>query len=62
MQVDPGPTPQSTDRSTIIKSIQLDNKQAASLISGLEETISLIQGPLGTCFGFITPEQGLASG
>ena len=32
------------------KSILLDNKQAASLISGLEQTISLIQGPPGTCF------------
>ena len=31
------------------KSIQLDNTQAASLISGLEQTISLIQGPPGTC-------------
>ena len=35
------------------KSIQLDNTQAASLISGLEQTISLIQGPPGTCFGSI---------
>ena len=41
------------------KSIKLDNSQAASLISGLEQTISLIQGPPGTSFGFITPEQGL---
>ena len=31
------------------KSIQLDNTQAASLISGLEQSISLIQGPPGTC-------------
>ena len=41
------------------KSIKLDNTQAASLISGLEQSISLIQGPPGTCFGFIAPEQGL---
>ena len=41
------------------KSIKLDNTQAASLISGLEQTISLIQGPPGTCFGFIIPEEGL---
>ena len=41
------------------KPIQLDNKQAASLISGLEQTISLIQGPPGTFFGFVTPKQGL---
>jgi hypothetical protein len=40
------------------KSIRLNNTQAASLISALEQTISLIQGPPGTCFGFITPEQG----
>ena len=40
-------------------SIQLDNTQAASLISGLEQTISLIQGPPGTCSGFITPAKGL---
>ena len=40
-------------------SIRLDNTQAASLISGLEQSISLIQGPPGTCFGFITPEQDL---
>ena len=38
------------------KSIKLDDTQAASLISGLEQTISLIQGPPGTCFGYITPE------
>ena len=31
------------------KTIQLDNSQAASLISGLDQTISLIQGPPGTC-------------
>jgi hypothetical protein len=34
------------------KSIKLDNTQAASLISGLEQSVSLIQGPPGTCFGF----------
>ena len=44
-------TPQTDLRSLLLttKSIQLDNKQAASLISGLEQTISLIQGPPGTC-------------
>jgi hypothetical protein len=40
-------------------SIKLDNTQAASLISGLVQSISLIQGPPGTCFGFIAPEHGL---
>ena len=30
-------------------SIQLDDTQAASLISGLEQSISLIQGPPGSC-------------
>ena len=34
------------------KSIQLDNTQAASLISGLEQSISLIQGPPGMCLEF----------
>ena len=43
------------------KSIQLDNTQAASLISGLEQSISLIQGPPGTCFGFITQSKVLAN-
>ena len=41
--------------------IQLDNTQAASLISGLEQSISLIQGPPGKCLGFFTPEQDLGS-
>ena len=52
--------PQTDLRSLLstTKSIQLDNKQAASLISGLEQSISLIQGPPGMCFVFITPEQG----
>ena len=53
--------PQANLRSLLLtpKSIQLDNKQAASLISGLEQTISLIQGPPGMCFGLIAREQGL---
>jgi len=33
------------------KTFQLDNSQAASLISGLAQTVSLIQGPPGMCFG-----------
>ena len=43
--------PQADLRSLLLttKSTQLDNRQAASLISGLEQTISLIQGPPGTC-------------
>ena len=45
--------PQTDLRSLLSteKSIQLDNTQAASLISGLEQSISLIQGPPGTYFG-----------
>ena len=44
--------PQTDLRSLLSteKSIHLDNTQAASLISGLEQSISLIQGPPGTCF------------
>ena len=30
--------------------IKLDNSQAASLVSGLAQAVSLIQGPPGTCF------------
>ena len=50
--------PQTDLRSllSIGKTIQLDNSQAASLISGLDQAISLIQGPPGTCFGFTTSE------
>jgi hypothetical protein len=45
--------PQTDLRSLLStkNSIQLDNTQAASLISGLEQSISLIQGPPGTYFG-----------
>ena len=41
------------------KTIQLDNSQAASLISGLAQAVSLIQGPPGMCFGLVTFEQSL---
>ena len=43
--------PQTDLRSILstTKSIQLDDTQSASLISGLEQTISLIQGPPGMC-------------
>jgi hypothetical protein len=53
--------PQTDLRSllSIKKSIRLDNTQAASFISGLEQTISLIQGPPGMCFGFITQSKVL---
>ena len=53
--------PQTDLRSLLLtkKLIKLDNTQAASLISGLEQTVSLIQGPPGTRFGFITVERDL---
>ena len=43
------------------KSIQLDNTQAASLISGLEQAISLIQGPPGMCLNLLLHNKVLAN-
>ena len=55
--------PQTDLRSLLStkNSIQLDNTQAASLISGLEQSISLIQGPPGTYFELLLQSKVLAN-